>query len=348
MYNSGGEDSAVAFVLDEHTSGNVWIYVAACSSGNCVTLKLDGTSPGTRQSPASPVWYRRFDAGGYDRPTDIALHWQSDSGFGVALTGLTEVGDRGLDYLVLCYCRGGTRKWYRMFDGNTQNLNRDSLNDYAAAIACDSAGSQWWGRVYVTGKANQSLVCNWEFLTICCAGETGQELWRDFEDKGGEQEDAAVDLAVYGSYYLFVTGKYFREREFENFNVQTIRLMKYWEGGYIPDPREHGSFAQAAYGDDEHDEIPVELAVNETGVYIALQRLDEDGLVYMTRLRYDLDLNEQYAMHRYIGDDEDLQSVAGVAADANGATAFAATALGADDQDVLAGLYNANGAQRSA
>ncbi len=127
---------------------------------------------------------------------------------------------------------------------------------YAAAIACDSLYSQVSGRVYVTGKANKSAACDWEYFTVCFEGDApGVPKWSDFENKGGQQEDAAVDLAVYGSCYLFVTGKYFREREFENYNVQTIRLMKYWEGGSSPNPRESGFFAEAAYGDDEHCEV---------------------------------------------------------------------------------------------
>ncbi|MEO0078911.1 MAG: hypothetical protein ABIK86_07950 [candidate division WOR-3 bacterium] len=349
-FDSQFEDSAVAFVLDEHTTGSVWIYVAASANDNVYTLKFDGTDPGTRQNPTPPVWSQMFDAGGYDRPVDIALHWQADSGYGVVVAGITQamgVAWHGLNYLVLCYCRGGTRRWWRSHDAT--GVQRDSANDYAAAVACDSLYSQAWGRVYVTGKANRSAVCDWEYFTVCFEGDApGVPKWSDFENKGGEQEDAAVDLAVYGSYYLFVTGRYFREREFENYSVQTIRLMKYWEGGSSPNPRESGFFAEAAYGDDEHCEVPVELAVNETGVYIAVQRLDEDDNVYMTRLRYNLYLDEQYAMHRWIGDDEGLQKVAGVASDANGTASFAATALGADEQDVLVGLYGPNGAQRSA
>jgi len=85
-----------------------------------------------------PLWTNRYDGGGHDFATALAV----DSSGNVFVTGHSHGGTNTLnDYATIAYSSAGVALWTNRYDGSA------SADDFATAVAVDSSGN-----VFVTGS----------------------------------------------------------------------------------------------------------------------------------------------------------------------------------------------------
>jgi hypothetical protein len=345
-YNSGLDDEAVGFVLDDRVLTHVVIFAACDAGGVPKVLRFDDTQTG-------PVWLHEY-TGGYAgmgrRITDIALQWHSDSGaYGVAVTGEGRYDEncRRTDYLTVSYHAWGTKRWHDWLDGHQAGGNNPLVNydDSARAIACDR-----YGNVFVTGMANQKVDgTDWVYYTKKYNFNHESRLlgeWSDSVNTAVDADDDAIDIAVYEPYYVYVTGSYEHEAPSDwddNYNVHTVR---YYYREYDPiEPRKSGWFAEESYEDEDHDETPVELNAGDNGVYLAVRREDDDNdAVYFQTIKYDINLDYEWGDNSlwYAGSAPEECGPRGIAVDYRG-NAYVAGNLEQRAGDALGLMYQVNG-----
>ena len=137
-YNGPGNALDFANAIAVDSSGNVYVTGESYgldSARDYATIKYNST--GQEQ------WVARYNGpANYD---DEARAIVLDGSANVYVTGYSYgVGDVGIDYATIKYNSAGQQQWVARYNGP------DSLDDYAMAIAIDSAGN-----IYVTGGSDE-------------------------------------------------------------------------------------------------------------------------------------------------------------------------------------------------
>jgi uncharacterized delta-60 repeat protein len=130
---AGGEDKSYALVTDGWSN----VYVTGSSRGvgtgaDCVTIKYD--------SEGNQLWVARYNgpANGDDQAESIAVdHWGD-----ICVTGWSESGGAGKDYVTIKYNGIGAQSWVARYDGPAH------ANDSAYAMGLDPLDN-----IYVTGSS---------------------------------------------------------------------------------------------------------------------------------------------------------------------------------------------------
>ena len=190
-YNGPGSyhDSARAIAVD--AAGNVYVtgycYSDIVTKEDYVTVKYN---PSGKQLWASRyVGPARSPYSSYDAAEAIAV----DAAGHVYVTGYSDGGSTGYDYLTIEYDAQGVEQWAARYNGTSNS------RDYARAIAVNEAG-----QVYVTGYS-ENLLTGQDFTTLKYDG-SGKQLWEAVLDGGGYYNDRAHDLKLDKQGNVYVTG----------------------------------------------------------------------------------------------------------------------------------------------
>lgn len=132
-------------------------------------------------------WIKRYDGGGSDLATNIAV----DSEENVYVTGLCYGSGITMNYTTVAYDSSGKELWVARYYGAVD------VEDEAPYIAVDSRGN-----VYVTGHSYGGTY--YDYTTIAYKGKTGKELWVKKYDGGSI--DFATAIAVDSGGNVYVTG----------------------------------------------------------------------------------------------------------------------------------------------
>lgn len=172
-YDNGPYNVPIGISVD--SSGDIYVTSQSLNGQNnydYVTAKYD---PNGNQ-----VWMARYDTGGNDWPTAIAI----DSFDNVYVTG--ESGDRSSGYTTIKYNSSGEQLW----------VVRSGYGDYTPLLAVDSAGN-----VYVSGNSWHNA--NQDYTTIKYDTD-GNQLWKVGYDNGGS--DYPTDISIDNSGNVYITG----------------------------------------------------------------------------------------------------------------------------------------------
>ncbi|MGB7063137.1 MAG: SBBP repeat-containing protein [Candidatus Zixiibacteriota bacterium] len=247
-----GHDVASAIALDG--SGNV--YVAGMSYGGSetgydyATIKYD--------SDGDTSWIRRYDGMGHgsDSASAIAL----DGSGNVYVTGRSDGGETGFDYVTIKYYPNGDTAWVRRYDGWCGG------NDEAYAIAVDTAGN-----IYVTGTSSSGFGPYRRYTTMKYSAN-GDAAWVSSYNRPGDYDDSAYDVAVDDLGNVYVTGTSWGSGTF--YDLVTI---KHYASGDT-------AWVRRFNGTADFNDVARAIAVDRSGfVYVAGTCIDTvTNLNYIT------------------------------------------------------------------
>ncbi len=171
---AGGEDKAYALVTDGWSN----VYVTGSSRGagtgaDCVTIKYD--------TEGNQLWVARYNgpANGDDQAQSIAVdHWGD-----IYVTGWSESGDAGKDYVTIRYSGIGVQAWAARYDGPAH------ADDSSYDMAVDPLDN-----IYVTGSSwgNDTEA---DYATVKY-DRTGTRLWVARYNGPIDLEDTARAIAL--------------------------------------------------------------------------------------------------------------------------------------------------------
>jgi hypothetical protein len=239
-YNSdlmvNAADEATDIAVDG--AGNVYVTGRSQGSGagfDYVTVKYN--------SGGSQQWVSRYNSGsGDDEATGIAV----DAAGNVYVTGRSQGGATGFDYVTIQYDSSGNQKWVQRYDyskgideasaivldstGNvcvTGRSQRSGTDFDYVTIQYDSSGNQKWvqrydyskgadeavaivpdsaGNVYVTGRSKGSGT-GLDYLTLKYDGSGGL-VWKvRYNNKDVNGDDGATAIALDSAGNVYVTGR---------------------------------------------------------------------------------------------------------------------------------------------
>ena len=179
-YEGIGNSSSEDIALDSF--GNVYITGPTFNGTNrdYLTVKYD--------NDGNEVWARLYDGmSGADTAHSVA----SDSQGNVYVTGSSDGGATGSDYLTVSYDESGTFRWAERYDGPASEY------DNAAEIAVDSTD-----HIIVTGTSNG---IGYDFATLKY-DQAGSRVWERRYDGFISNMDYANSLAVDESNSIVVAG----------------------------------------------------------------------------------------------------------------------------------------------
>jgi hypothetical protein len=212
----------------------------------------------------APLWTNRYDGPFHstDEPHGLAV----DGADNVIVTGYSYGGASYFDFVTIKYSSAGVGLWTNLYDGP------GSFYDNAAAVAVDGSGN-----VYVTGTSD-GIGTGHDFLTIAYSS-AGTGLWTNrYNGPGnGDDEAAAVSVALDGSGNVFVTGY----SDSGGFNVDYATIAYSGTGATLWVSRYNGPANSYDY--------PTALAA------------DQNGNVYVTGYSDDGSFNDDYATVAYTG-----------------------------------------------
>jgi len=171
---AGSEDKSYAVVTDGFS--NVYITGSSRGSGSstdCVTIKYD--------SEGNQLWVARYNgsANGDDQAESIAVdHWGD-----IYVSGWSESGSAGKDYVTIKYNAIGVQSWAARYDGPAHG------NDSAYAMALDPLDN-----IYVTGSScgNDTEA---DYATVKY-DSGGNRLWVARYNGPIDRDDTAKAIAV--------------------------------------------------------------------------------------------------------------------------------------------------------
>ncbi|HSA97257.1 MAG TPA: SBBP repeat-containing protein, partial [Acidobacteriota bacterium] len=185
-YDGGyGDDEATGVAVD--ASGNICVTGRSKGAGgffNAVTIKYDPSG--------IELWMKTYDNGqGDDEAAAIAVDKNGD----VVVTGRSQGGGTGFDYITLKYAAGnGSQLWAGRLD-NTKGA------DEAVALALDDNND-----VYVTGRS-QASAGGFDYLTARYSS-SGSLIWRArYNNAAFNGADEASAIALDASGNVYVTGR---------------------------------------------------------------------------------------------------------------------------------------------
>jgi len=190
-YNGPGNyhDNPIAIALD--TYGNV--YVTGNSYG-------DGTSSdyATIKYNLNGIeqWVARYNGSG--NGNDVVSAMALDADGNIYISGNSDGGETGFDYVTIKYDENGNRLWVEKYDGP------GNYHDKAGAIGLDISGN-----VYVTGYSYGNGITREDYTTVKY-NSSGNRLWvaRYCGPAGSPHSayDVACDIVIDTSGNVFVTG----------------------------------------------------------------------------------------------------------------------------------------------
>jgi len=174
-------DKGVAIAVD--TGNNVYVVgtTTVGSSIEYVTIKYNYTN-------GAQAWAEVAGTGSSSVPVAIAV---GDS-LNVYVTGYSNGGGTGYDFLTIKYSPLGDTLWTRRYNG------RLSLDDKPAAMALYSGHS-----LYITGTTTDTAV---DYLTIKYDTPTGNLVWAQDYNGPASGNDYARAIVISGHTDVFVTG----------------------------------------------------------------------------------------------------------------------------------------------
>ena len=199
-YNSAGQEQWVA---SYNGPGNALDFANAIAVDSSENVYVTGESYGLDSardyatikynSTGQEQWVARYNGpANYD---DEARAIVLDGSANVYVTGYSYgVGDAGIDYAIIKYNSAGQQQWVARYNGPA------SLDDYAMAIAIDSAGN-----VYVTGGSDEVNYAS-DYATIKY-DSAGQQQWVSRYNGFSNGVDFAEAVAVDSSGNVYVTGE---------------------------------------------------------------------------------------------------------------------------------------------
>ncbi len=293
-------DSARAIALD--AAGNVYV-TGYCYSDNITredyaTVKYDAAG--------NQLWVARYigPAGppysAYDAAEGIAV----DASGHVYVTGYSDGGSTGYDYVTIEYDAQGNEQWVARHNGTANN------RDYAQAIAVNASG-----QVYVTGYS-QNLLTGQDYTTVKY-DSSGKQLWAATFDGGACYNDRARDLKLDRKGNVYVTG--FRYGYRSQYDYATVKYdaagNELWVMTY-DGPSESQGGTPAAPGETDND-----------CDYAYAMALDARGNVYVTGGSFSNGSRYDYAAVKYSQEDTPVGTNVEVVDPATGATIIFARVL---------------------
>ena len=270
-------DSARAIALD--AAGNVYV-TGYCYSDNITredyaTIKYDAA--GNQLWVARYVGPARLPYSAYDAAEAIAV----DAAGHVYVTGYSDGGSTGYDYLTVEYDAQGAEQWVSRHNGTS------NARDYANAIAVNASG-----HVYVTGYS-QNLLTGQDYTTVKYDGG-GRQLWAATFDGGACYNDRARDLKLDRKGNIYVTG--FRYGYRGQYDFATIKYdaagNELWVMTY-DGPSESQGIAVPASPDEIDNDCD----------YAYAMALDARGSVYITGASFGDASRYDYATVKYAQED---------------------------------------------
>ncbi|MEK7993886.1 MAG: SBBP repeat-containing protein [Planctomycetota bacterium] len=275
-YNGPGNyhDSAKAIALD--AAGNVYV-TGYCYSDNITredyaTVKYDAAG--------NQLWVARYAGpavppySAYDAAEAITV----DAAGHVYVTGYSDGGGTGYDYLTIEYDAQGLEQWAARYNGTA------NTRDYAHAIALNASG-----HVYVTGYS-QNLWTGQDYTTVKYDG-SGRQLWAATFDGGAYYNDRARDLKLDRKGNVYVTG--FRYGYRSQYDFATVKYdaagNELWVMTY-DGPAESQGVVPPGETDNDND-------------YAYAMALDGRGNVYITGRSFGNGSRYDYATVKYSQED---------------------------------------------
>ena len=243
VYNAPGDGSDEASALVVDAAGDTYVTGLGKSdstSSDFLTAKVDALG--------NIVWARLFDSpfNQYDQANGICI----DSAGNVFVTGQCD-RDVGMntndDIYTVKYDANGNLIWAQGYNGS------GNATDRGARCVSDSTGA-----VYVTGRSDNGS--NNDIITIKY-GISGNVLWTQFADRGGD--DRGIDLGVDMTGSLYVCGRS------DNGSNDDYYLIKYDFSGALIWTRVY---------DFVDDDRPVAMQIDGSGGIIITGQSDQNPL----------------------------------------------------------------------
>jgi uncharacterized delta-60 repeat protein len=187
-YIGPGNGDDIAYSINVDPANNV--YIAGESKGinsgtDAIVIKYN--SDGEQQ------WIQRYN--GPANGGDVAVGVKTDANNNVVITGYSDGGSTGQDYLTIKYNSSGVQQWLARYNGP------GGLGDFATALALDLSGN-----VYVTGgSVDNSGIADSIYATIKY-NVNGNQMWVSFYPGPSNSVNVARAIDVDNSGNVFITG----------------------------------------------------------------------------------------------------------------------------------------------
>lgn len=190
LYDGPADATDEARVIKVDNQGNV--YVTGISAGTPMFQAGLDYATIKYNSAGNVIWVSRYDGPGTS--TDYANAMAIDDAGNVYVTGASQGSGTGFDYATVKYNSAGEEEWAARYDGPAGG------DDEASAIAVDNSGN-----VYVTGYSAGGST-SLDYATIKY-NASGVMEWAARYNGPGNDQDAANDIKIDGSGYIYVTGQ---------------------------------------------------------------------------------------------------------------------------------------------
>ena len=166
------------------------VYVAGESVGantgtDAILIKYN--SDGVQQ------WVQRYNGPG--NGGDVAVHMKTDMNNNAIITGYSDGGSTGIDYMTIKYNSSGVQQWVKRFNGPGNS------GDFATALTLDQSGN-----IFVTGGGvGTSGIADSIYATIKYDAN-GNQLWASFYPGPVNSVNVARDIGVDNTGNVYVTG----------------------------------------------------------------------------------------------------------------------------------------------
>jgi uncharacterized delta-60 repeat protein len=295
-YNGPGNyhDSARAIALD--AAGNVYVtgycYSDKITREDYATIKYDAA--GNQLWVSHYIGPARSPYSAYDRAEAIAV----DASGHVYVTGYSDGGSTGYDYVTIEYDAQGNEQWVARHNGTANS------RDYAQAIAVNASG-----QVYVTGYS-ENLWTGQDYTTVKYDG-SGRQLWAATFDGGAYYNDRARDLKLDRKGNVYVAGYRYGYRSQYDFAAVKYDAAgnELWVMTYDGPSESQGGGTPAAPGETDND-----------CDYAYAMALDARGNVYITGASFGDGSRYDYATVKYSQEDTPMGTNVEVVDPATGTT----------------------------
>jgi len=227
----------------------------------------------------------------------------ADNSGNVYVTGYSDGGNTGNDYVTIKYDETGDTSWVRIYNNPTENGD-----DKARSIVVDNSGN-----VYVTGSSTGSGTYG-DFLTIKY-NSSGDVIWSQRWDSDFHQGDGARAIALDPFGNVFVTGAAYRGG-----NAWDCVTIKYSSSGVE-------QWAELYTGElGDFDEC-YDIAVDNSGNAYVTGRCGANGSGDFLTIKYS-SAGDSVWVQKYDGPDNDLDEAYDIEVDSSGNAYVTGRSLG--------------------